>query len=71
MQSVQDCANPVLLCTTGSTSHTYMPTDKQIAQTADVWAFEAFNLGMSEPPPDQAGSDVARHEPPDVGGRIQ
>jgi prolyl oligopeptidase len=46
MQSVQRCPNPILLRTTGATSHTYMPTDKQIAQRADVWAFEAHALGM-------------------------
>lgn len=50
MQRAQSCANPILLRTTGATSHTYMPTDKQIAQTADVWAFEGYNLGVREPP---------------------
>ncbi|MGH9488711.1 MAG: prolyl oligopeptidase family serine peptidase [Terriglobales bacterium] len=50
IQRAQSCANPILLRTTGSTSHIYMPTDKQIAQTADVWAFEAFNLGIQKPP---------------------
>ncbi|HEX7326186.1 MAG TPA: prolyl oligopeptidase family serine peptidase [Rhodanobacteraceae bacterium] len=51
IQQAQACDNPILLRTTGSTSHTYMPTDKQIQQTADVWAFEAYNLGIREPPP--------------------
>ena len=50
IQRAQTCANPILLKTTGATSHTYMPTDKQIAQTADVWAFEANNLGAKAPP---------------------
>jgi prolyl oligopeptidase len=50
IQRAQTCANPILLRTTGATSHTYMPTDKQIAQTADVWAFEAYNLGVRRPP---------------------
>jgi prolyl oligopeptidase len=50
MQRAQSCANPILLRTTGATSHTYMPTDKQIAQTADVWAFEGYNLGVRQPP---------------------
>jgi prolyl oligopeptidase len=50
MQRAQGCANPILLRTSGSTSHTYMPTDKQIAQTADVWAFEAYNLGVNRQP---------------------
>ncbi|MGH8128482.1 MAG: prolyl oligopeptidase family serine peptidase [Gammaproteobacteria bacterium] len=50
IQRAQGCANPILLHTTGSTSHTYMPTDKEIAQTADVWAFEAYNLGIKQTP---------------------
>jgi prolyl oligopeptidase len=50
MQHAQGCPNPILLYTTGATSHIYMPTDKQIEQTADVWAFEANNLGVVEPP---------------------
>ena len=50
IQQAQGCDNPILLRTTGSTSHVYMPTDKQIAQTADVWAFEAYNLGITAPP---------------------
>jgi prolyl oligopeptidase len=49
IQRAQGCANPILLRTTGATSHTYMPTDKQIAQSADVWAFEAYNLGVRKP----------------------
>ena len=32
------------------TSRTYMPTDKEIQQDADVWAFQAYNLGIKEPP---------------------
>ncbi|HEX4081097.1 MAG TPA: prolyl oligopeptidase family serine peptidase [Rhizomicrobium sp.] len=51
MQHAQGCGNPILLRTTGATAHDYMPTDKEIAQTADVWAFEAFNLGITAPPP--------------------
>jgi prolyl oligopeptidase len=50
IQRAQACHNPILLRTTGATSHTYMPTDKQIAQTADVWAFEAASLGITHPP---------------------
>ena len=50
IQQAQGCNNPILLRTTGSTSHTYMPTDKEIQQDADVWAFEAYNLGIKEPP---------------------
>jgi len=50
IQRAQACANPILLRTTGATSHIYMPTDKLIAQEADVWAFEAYNLGVRKPP---------------------
>ena len=50
IQRAQACANPILLYTTGSTSHVYMPTDKLIQQDADVWAFEAYNLGIKSAP---------------------
>ncbi len=50
MQHAQGCANPILLHTTGATSHIYMPLDKQIAQRADVWSFEAYNLGIKAAP---------------------
>ncbi len=50
MQHNQGCANPVLLRVETQTSHGYMPTDKRISQTADVWAFEAYNLGITAPP---------------------
>ena len=50
IQQAQGCANPILLHVTGGTSHVYMPTDKEIAQTADVWAFEGWNLGIREVP---------------------
>ena len=46
IQRAQACSNPILLRTTGSTSHMYMPTGKLIQQDADVWAFEAYNLGI-------------------------
>jgi prolyl oligopeptidase len=46
IQRAQGCGNPILLRTTGSTSHMYMPTAKLIQQDADVWAFEAHNLGI-------------------------
>jgi prolyl oligopeptidase len=54
LQHAQSCGKPILLWTTGATSHTYMPTDKRIAQTADVWAFEASTLGLTVPPPDRS-----------------
>jgi hypothetical protein len=36
----------VVIRTETKTSHGYMPTDKRIAQLADVWAFTAGNTGM-------------------------
>jgi prolyl oligopeptidase len=59
IQRAQACANPILLKTTGATSHTYMPTDKQIAQTADVWGFEASTLGVRYPPADAGHATVS------------
>ncbi len=50
LQHAQACANPILLHTTGATSHIYMPLDKHIAQSADVWGFEAYNLGIKNVP---------------------
>ena len=62
MQHAQSCAKPVLLRTTGATSHIYMPLDKQIAQTADVWSFEAYNLGIKTVPA------AAQHAPGAANG---
>jgi prolyl oligopeptidase len=50
LQHAQGCDNPILLRVETKTSHGYMPTDKRIAQTADVWAFMAWNLGIHEAP---------------------
>ena len=50
IQQAQGCNNPILLRTTGSTSHIYMPTDKEIQQDVDVWAFEAWNIGEKKTP---------------------
>ncbi len=50
LQYDQGCPNPVLIRVETETSHGYMPTDKRIAQTADVWSFEAYNLGIEKAP---------------------
>lgn len=63
LQHAQGCANPVLLHTTGATSHIYMPLDKLIAQTADVWGFEAYNLGIRAVPAAKASTAA----PPTAG----
>lgn len=50
LQYSQACPRPVLIRVETQTSHGYMPTDKRISQTADVWAFEAYNLGITKAP---------------------
>jgi prolyl oligopeptidase len=60
LQHAQGCANPILIRVETKTSHGYMPTDKRIAQTADIDAFMAYNLGITAPP-GAAGSAPAPH----------
>lgn len=50
LQHAQSCSNPILIRVETKTSHGYMPTDKRIAQTADIWAFMAYNLGIKSAP---------------------
>ncbi len=50
LQHDQGCDHPALIRIETKTSHGYMPTDKRIAQTADIWAFEGYNLGITNPP---------------------
>ncbi len=50
LQADQACDKPVLIRIETNTSHGYMPTDKRIAQTVDVWAFLAYNLGITAAP---------------------
>jgi prolyl oligopeptidase len=49
LQAAQACDRPVLIRVETQTSHGYMPTDKRIAQLADIWAFTAANLGVHAP----------------------
>ena len=46
VQAAQGCNKPVVIRVETNTSHGYMPTDKRIAQAADVWAFTAQGTGM-------------------------
>ena len=46
MQEAQGCDKPILLRVETKTSHGYRPTDKQIAELADQWAFAVANTGM-------------------------
>jgi prolyl oligopeptidase len=46
MQAAQGCDKPVLVRVETQGSHGYLPTDKRIAELADLWAFAAQNTGM-------------------------
>ena len=48
MQAAQSCAHPVLIRIETQGSHGYRPTDKEIAELADRWAFAAAATGMRE-----------------------
>ena len=51
VQAAQPCARPVLLRYETKASHGYTPTQRQIAELADVWAFAAEHTGMRPPAP--------------------
>jgi prolyl oligopeptidase len=46
LQQAQGCDRPVLVRVETQGSHGYRPTDKAIAEAADLWAFAAANTGM-------------------------
>jgi len=48
MQAAQACDHPVLIRVETQASHGYRPTDKEIAELADEWAFAAAAMGMRE-----------------------
>jgi prolyl oligopeptidase len=49
LQAAQGCDKPVLIRVEVQGSHGYRPTDKLIAERADMWAFAAANMGMAAP----------------------
>jgi prolyl oligopeptidase len=49
LQAAQGCARPVLIRVETSGSHGYRPTDRIIAEIADVYAFALENLGGGQP----------------------
>jgi prolyl oligopeptidase len=51
MQAAQGCERPILIRVETQGSHGYRPTDKRIAELADLWAFAAANMGMTQPAP--------------------
>ena len=46
MQAAQGCERPILIRVEVRGSHAYRPTDKRIAELADVWAFAAAQMGL-------------------------
>ena len=49
LQAAQACAKPVLIRVETQASHGYSPTDKQIAERADVLSFAASQVGIRLP----------------------
>ena len=47
LQLAQGCAHPALLRVEPKASHGYRPTDRLIAEIADIWAFAAEQLGLA------------------------
>jgi prolyl oligopeptidase len=47
MQAAQGCSRPILIRIEVRGSHAYRPTDKRIAELADVWAFAAAQMGIA------------------------
>jgi prolyl oligopeptidase len=48
LQSAQGCDKPVLIRVETQGSHGYRPTDKQIAERADQWAFALANMRVND-----------------------
>jgi prolyl oligopeptidase len=48
LQAAQGCDRPVLIRVETRGSHGYLPTDRQIAERADILAFVASPLGMPQ-----------------------
>jgi prolyl oligopeptidase len=49
MQAAQGCQRPILIRIETQGSHGYRPTDKRIAELADVWAFALANMKPRSP----------------------
>jgi prolyl oligopeptidase len=47
LQKAQGCEKPVLIRVETQGSHGYRPTDKRIAELADLWAFSAAQMGVT------------------------
>jgi prolyl oligopeptidase len=46
LQAAQGCAKPTLIRVETKASHGYRPTDKQIAEAADMVTFMGANTGL-------------------------
>jgi prolyl oligopeptidase len=49
LQQAQTCARPVLIRVETQASHGYRPTDKRIAEAADIYSFAASRTGLALP----------------------
>jgi len=49
LQAAQACDKPVLIRIETQASHGYRPTDKRIAELADLWAFALANMKTRQP----------------------
>jgi prolyl oligopeptidase len=47
VQTAQGCNRPVLIRVENNASHGYRPTDRLIAEIADIWAFAAEHTGLT------------------------
>jgi hypothetical protein len=48
LQAAQGCAKPTLIRVEVAGSHGYRPTDRVIAEIADVWAFALANMAQGD-----------------------
>jgi prolyl oligopeptidase len=49
LQAAQGCSKPVVIRVETLGSHGFRPTDKRIAELADLWAFAAAQMGVTAP----------------------
>jgi prolyl oligopeptidase len=49
LQTAQGCEKPVLIRVETGGSHNYRPTNKRVAELADLWTFTAQQLGVTAP----------------------
>ena len=47
LQATQSCSKPTLIRVEVAGSHGYRPTDRLIAEAADIWAFTLANMASA------------------------